>query len=173
DFSGRLAQSWPDSGPLPPLLDYDVIGTGATYLYGQDARFSFGHGLAIDRVAWSGTDVAADVEALRVQVTLTAPARRATAGPLHEVVQVYADVPAESFSRRRYVVPCTRLIGFAAIEVEPTGTTATIEIPYERLSLYAPDREGRELPDGPVTVRIARSSTATVAARELRIPDAH
>lgn len=171
DFSGRLAQTWPDSSPLPSVLDYDVIATGSTYLYGQGARFPFGHGLALDETAWSAPRVEADADALTVATTLTAPASRRTHGPLHEVVQVYADLPAASFSRRAYEVPCTRLIGFAAVEVPDSGeVTAQVRIPWQRLALFAPDLEAWELPDGPATVRLARSSTLTVRQVEVRVP---
>lgn len=188
DFSGRLAQTWPDSSPLPSVLDYDVITTGSTYLYGQGARFPFGHGLAVDPVRWSDVEITAGPESVRVTVTLTAPAERRTAGGLHDVVQVYAQVPESSFSRRSYTVPETRLVGFdvVALEDEPrsaasstaagtttTPATTTIEIPYGRLALFAADREGWELPDGPVVVQVARSSRDAVATEEISIPRAH
>ncbi|MGO2606383.1 MAG: glycoside hydrolase family 3 C-terminal domain-containing protein [Brachybacterium tyrofermentans] len=190
DFSGRLAQTWPDASPLPSVLDYDVIGTGSTYLYGQGARFPVGHGLSVDRTSWSDVEVTAGPEALQVAVTVSAPAERRTDGPLHDVVQVYAQVPETSFSRRPYTVPATRLIGFdvvaldAAPTADPSGaaapsttttttTTTTIEIPYRRLALFAPDREGWELPDGPVAVHVARSSSDSVDVREITIPRSH
>ncbi|MGP5641128.1 glycoside hydrolase family 3 N-terminal domain-containing protein [Brachybacterium tyrofermentans] len=196
DFSGRLAQTWPDASPLPSVLDYDVIGTGSTYLYGQGARFPVGHGLSVDRTSWSDIEVTAGPEALQVAVTVSAPAERRTDGPLHDVVQVYAQVPENSFSRRTYTVPATRLIGFdvVALDAAPTAdasgaaapststtstttttttTTTTIEIPYRRLALFAPDREGWELPDGPVAVHVARSSSDSVDVREITIPRSH
>src|SRR5699024_8573603 len=91
DFSGRLAQTWPGSAELPSVLDYDVISTSSTYLYGQESRFAFGHGLATDPVQWKQAEVAAGADALHVEVALSAPASRRTAGPLHETVQVYAE----------------------------------------------------------------------------------
>src|SRR5699024_2925649 len=107
-------------------------------------------------------------------VTLTAPTERHTGGMLHDVVQVYAQVPEASFSRRPYTVPATRLIGFDAVALDDAGTArASIEIPYRRLALYAPDRQGWELPDGPLTVQVARSSRDVVASRELTIPRPH
>lgn len=172
-FSGRLAQTWPDSSPLPSVLDYDVISAGATYLYGQGARFPFGHGLTLDTPHWSAPEIAADGEHLSVALALSAPEERRAAGPLHDVVQVYADVPASSFSRRRVRTPLTRLIGFATVEVPETGAREVqLRIPWRRLALYAPDLEAWELPDGPVTVRLARSSTRTEARADIRIPAA-
>lgn len=173
DFSGRLAQTWPDSSPLPGLLDYDVIGTGSTYLYGQGARFAFGHGLAVDPLTWPESSLASGPDGLAARVRVAAPETRRTEGPLHEVVQVYADAPASSFSRRRYAVPRTRLVGSAVIEVPDGGSAeARIGIPWERLALFAPDLEAWELPDGPVTLRLARSSDHTETAEVLRIPGA-
>lgn len=194
DFSGRLAQTWPDSSPLPSVLDYDVIRTGSTYLYGQGARFPLGHGLAVDPLRWSDVEVTAGTESLQVSVTLSAPVERRTGGALRDVVQVYAQVPEASFSRRPYTVPTKRLIGFdvVALGVDDVwrspdrawqGTTdapgsagsvtTTIEVPYHRLALFAPDRGGWELPDGPVTVHVSRSSGDSVVAQELTIPRSH
>ncbi|MEE1618718.1 glycoside hydrolase family 3 N-terminal domain-containing protein [Brachybacterium sp. J153] len=173
DFSGRLAQTWPDSSPLPSVLDYDVIGTGATYLYGQGARFPFGHGLAVDPTSWPEASLTTGPAGITARVRVAAPSERRTAGPLHEVVQVYADVPAGSFSRRRYAVPTTRLIGFASVVVPEVGSAeAVVEIPWQRLALFAPDLDAWELPDGPVTVRLARSSARTETAEVLHVPAA-
>lgn len=176
DFSGRLAQTWPDASPLPSVLDYDVLTAGSTYLHGQGASFPFGHGLAVDQTQWDDIQVTAGPDALQVELTLAAPAERRTAGPLHDVVQVYAQVPESSYSRRPYAVPRARLIGFDAVELgaEPGAAgTSRIEIPYRRLTLFAPDREGWELPDGSVSVQVARSSDEVVSALEITIPRAH
>ncbi|EWS80095.1 glycoside hydrolase family 3 protein [Brachybacterium phenoliresistens] len=173
DFSGRLAQAWPDSSPLPPLLDYDVIRAGSTYQYGQSARFPFGHGLAVDAVRWHDARIDAGEDGLTVSVDLSAPAERATAGPLREVVQVYVDAPASAFSRREHAVPATRLVGFTALEVPADGSvTAQVSVPYARLALWASDRDAWELPDGPVRVRVARSSSVAEAEAEVSVPAA-
>ena len=47
EFSGRLAQAWIPEDSLTDILDYDVIASSATYLYGQDAIFPFGHRLTL------------------------------------------------------------------------------------------------------------------------------
>ena len=175
DFSGRLAQTWPTSAPLPSVLDYDTIGTTMTYQYGQEAAFCFGHGLALDPCRWDGITARADEDgaAITVRLEVSAPAARTTDGPLHEVVQVYADVPASSFSRREHRVPVTRLVGSAAVAVPAAGAAGVeIRVPVERLALYAPDLEAWELPDGPVTLRVARSSSRTEAAITLPAPSA-
>jgi beta-glucosidase len=170
DFSGRLAQTWPTSAPLPALLDYDVIRSGSTYLYGQEARFPFGHGHALDPLSWEDVQIQAGAEGLRVRLRLQPPRERRTAGPLHEVVQVYADVPAAAFSRRAFEVPATRLVGFRTVGVEQDGVEVALSIPYRDLALWADDRGGWELPDGEFTVRVARSSADTVAAHTLALP---
>lgn len=172
-FSGRLAQTWPASAPLPPLLDYDVIGTGSTYLYGQQARFCFGHGLAVDPTTWPEASLSVGPAGITARATVAAPSVRRTEGPLHEVVQVYADVPASSFSRRGFHVPSTRLVGFASVELPEQGAAeAVVQVPWERLALYAPDLEAWELPDGPVTIRLARSAARTETAEVVRVPAA-
>lgn len=171
DFSGRLAQTWPTSDPLPPLLDYDVITAGSTYLYGQPARYGFGHGLAVDPTTWPEASLDTDPTGIAARVRVAAPTVRRTEGPVHEVVQVYADVPASSYSRRVYQVPATRLIGFATLEVPAEGTAeAVVRIPWQHLALYAPDLETWELPDGPVTIRLARSVARTETAETVTVP---
>jgi beta-glucosidase len=170
DFSGRLAQTWPDSSPLPSLLDYDVIGTGSTYLYGQHARFRFGHGLSLDESTWKDVRVEAEDDGIRVRLHVESPSGRRTRGPLHDVVQVYVDGDQDAFGRRPYRVPDTRLIGAEALEIGPEGTDVDLLLPYDRLALWATDRDGWELPTGPVTIRVARSSACTVGSARLTVP---
>src|SRR5699024_10421119 len=99
------------------------------------------------------------------------PAARRAAGPLHGPVPVCADVPEPSFSARHYTVPRTRRGGFATTQIPESGSvTARIRVPYARLALFAPDREAWELPDGPVTIWLSRSSSDPVLTEELRIP---
>src|SRR5699024_12460462 len=70
-----------------------------------------------------------------------------------------------------YTVPRTRLVGFATTQIPESGSvTARIRVPYARLALFAPDREAWELPDGPVTIWLSRSSSDPVLTEELRIP---
>jgi beta-glucosidase len=171
DFSGRLAQTWPDSSPLPALLDYDVIGTGSTYLYGQGARFRFGHGLSLDESTWRDVRIEAGDDGIRVRLHVDPPSERRTRGPLHDVVQIYVDAGQDSFPRRPYRVPDTRLIGAEALEIGPEGTDVDLLLPYDRLALWATDRDGWELPTGPLTVRAARSSALTIGSAQLTVPD--
>lgn len=171
DFSGRLAQTWPDSSPLPALLDYDVIGTGSTYLYGQHARFRFGHGLALDGNTWKDIRVEAEDDGIRVRLHVDPPSERRTRGPLHDVVQVYVDADQDSFPRRPYRVPDTRLIGAEALEVGTEGTDVDLLLPYDRIALWATDRDGWELPTGPLAIRVARSSALTIGSAQLTVPD--
>ncbi|MCW3844450.1 glycoside hydrolase family 3 C-terminal domain-containing protein [Micromonospora yasonensis] len=51
DPGGRLTQTWyADAAELPDLLDYDIIGADATYLYHRgEPLYPFGHGLSYAR----------------------------------------------------------------------------------------------------------------------------
>lgn len=174
DFSGRLAQTWPVDSALPDLFDYNIVRTKSTYLYGQPHRFAFGHGLSLDTTRWEQAALELGPHAIDVHVDVTAPTQRRTQGTLHDVVQVYADLPPGSFGRRRLHTPDTRLIGFATATIAPGQDHASVDfaIPFEHLALFAPDTAAWELPDGSFRVRIARSSTpeSTVFERTFVLP---
>ncbi|MCL3778229.1 MULTISPECIES: glycoside hydrolase family 3 C-terminal domain-containing protein [unclassified Actinomyces] len=175
DFSGRLAQTWPIDSELPDLLDYNIIRTKSTYLYGQPHRFPFGHGLSVDTVHWDRVTLELGHSGVSAHVDMTAPRQRRTQGPLHDVVQVYADLPARSFSRRPLHTPETRLVGFATVTLPPGQEHASVDlmIPLERLAVFASDTSCWELPDGAFQVRVARSSSpsATVCECSFTLPE--
>ncbi|RAX19336.1 hypothetical protein DRB06_13995 [Actinomyces sp. Z5] len=174
DFSGRLAQTWPIDSALPDLLDYNIVRTRSTYLYGQPHRFAFGHGLSLDAAHWERADLELGPHAVNVHVDIAAPRQRCTRGPLRDVVQVYADLPTSAFGRRPLHTPDTRLVGFATATIMPGQDYASVDlvIPFDRLEVFAPDTAAWELPDGPFRVRIARSSAqeTTVFERVFVLP---
>src|SRR5699024_2329122 len=45
EISERLAHAWVPEHALTDILDYVVLTSEATYHYGQEARFPFGHGI--------------------------------------------------------------------------------------------------------------------------------
>ncbi|MDU0349352.1 glycoside hydrolase family 3 C-terminal domain-containing protein [Actinomyces sp. MRS3W] len=174
DFSGRLAQTWPIDSQLPDLLDYNIIRTQSTYLYNQPSSFAFGHGLSIDSTRWTDPKLELSPDGVQVHIAVTAPQHRRTQGPIHDVVQVYADLQGDSFTRRPLHTPSTRLVGFATVTVTPEQNRAVTDlvIPFERFAVFAPDSSRFELPDGPFRVRIARSSSSdtTVLERSFVLP---
>ncbi|MFD7502009.1 glycoside hydrolase family 3 C-terminal domain-containing protein [Streptomyces sp. NPDC059850] len=96
--AGRLPQTWYASeDDLPDLLDYDIIGSRATYLYFDGAPlFPFGHGLSYTRFGYDGLSVRQSGEgAVAVECTVT------NSGPCDgdEVVQIYASAPGARAQR--------------------------------------------------------------------------
>lgn len=169
EFSGRLAQSWILQHALTDILEYDVITSGATYLYGQEARFPFGHGLTLAPTSWTDPDVEAIDGGIRVQVILE---REATV-PAHEIVQVYASVDADRYPSDLERIPTIRLIGFQTAEVPASGATpVTLEVPWSRLGLWSEAKGEFVLPQGPVTIHLARSCEDRVTSVELTAPAA-
>ena len=168
EFSGRLAQAWIPEHALTDILDYDVITSGATYLYGQQARFPFGHGLTLSRTRWAHPTLEATAEGIRARVTL----ERRSPLPAHEVVQVYASPAAQQFPSIPGPVPMMRLIGFEVVEVPAGGTAeATLEIPWSRLRLWSPATDDFVDPTGPTAIHLSRSSADPVVSVELAPPD--
>lgn len=167
EFSGRLAQAWIRERALTDILDYDVISSGATYLYDQEAGFPFGHGLTIEPTLWRNPTIEAGTAEIRAGVTL----ERSGALPAHEVVQIYASVDAARYPQELGRLPALRLIGAQSVEVPSRGPVAvSIEVPWTRLRLWSVEAEDFVHPEGPVTVLLARSSGVCAASADLVPP---
>lgn len=167
EFSGRLAQAWIPEHALTDILDYDVITSGATYLYGQEARFPFGHGLTLSPTRWAEPTLEASEAGIRARVTL----ERGSPLPAHEVVQVYASPTSQHYPSIPGQVPTRRLIGFDVVEVPAGGSAvASLEIPWSRLRLWSTAAGDFVGPTGPVTIHLARSSAEPVVSVELAPP---
>ncbi|MGP3932382.1 glycoside hydrolase family 3 protein [Nonomuraea sp. KM88] len=90
--AGRLTQTWPASDDLPDLLDYDLIKTGMTYLYGRDRPlYAFGHGLSYTSFGYRGLKVRGD------QVSVEAANTGDVGGD--EVVQLYTHQRRSRFAQ--------------------------------------------------------------------------
>lgn len=166
EFSGRLAQAWIPEDSLTDILDYDVIASSATYLYGQDAIFPFGHGLTLSPTRWEQPAITPTTEAIHAAVTL----ERDAVLSAHEVVQVYASVDAHRYPAGIGPVPSMRLIGSQVAEVPASGSTQLeLLIPWTRLRLWSVEEEQFVAPEGTVTIHLARSSRDIVASRELLV----
>ncbi|WP_049565471.1 glycoside hydrolase family 3 C-terminal domain-containing protein [Streptomyces sp. SBT349] len=107
--AGRLPQTWyADDAELPDLLDYDLIGSRATYLYHDGAPlYPFGHGLSYTAFAYGDLAVRrAEGGELTAAVTVT----NAGGSAGDEVVQLYASAVAPSVPRpHRWLIAHRRI----------------------------------------------------------------
>ncbi|MEU3932060.1 glycoside hydrolase family 3 C-terminal domain-containing protein [Streptomyces sp. NPDC029044] len=71
--AGRLPQTWyADDADLPGLLDYDVIGSGQTYLYfGGTPLYPFGHGLSYASFTYGALTARVEDGAVRASFSVT------------------------------------------------------------------------------------------------------
>ncbi|AXI80541.1 glycoside hydrolase family 3 protein [Peterkaempfera bronchialis] len=116
--AGRLPQTWYRAGQrLPDLLDYDIIGSRATYLYlDEEPLHPFGHGLSYTSFGYGEArvdraELPADPEA-RITVTVRVENTGDRAGD--EVVQLYSRAVDS-----RVPTPLRRLQDFARITLRP------------------------------------------------------
>ncbi|MEO3793946.1 glycoside hydrolase family 3 C-terminal domain-containing protein [Nonomuraea sp. B10E15] len=120
--AGRLTQTWPASDDLPDILDYDLIKTGMTYLYGKDRPlYAFGHGLSYTSFGYRGLKVRGDQ--VSVTVTNTGDVRG------DEVVQLYTHQ-----RRSRFAQPVKQLRGFQRVTLDP-GESRTVTFTLKRSDL--------------------------------------
>ncbi|RKN41469.1 glycoside hydrolase family 3 C-terminal domain-containing protein [Micromonospora endolithica] len=161
DPAGRLTQTWhADAGELPDLLDYDVIGADATYLYHRgEPLYPFGHGLSYTEFTYSelrcGTDLAALGEEVPVQVEVTNTGAR----PGVEVVQLYTRQ-----RRSRVKQPLRHLRDFVRITLDPgQRRTVTLRLRTDDLAWWDETRGGLVVEDATHTLMVGRS------ARDVRL----
>ncbi|MEU6159229.1 glycoside hydrolase family 3 C-terminal domain-containing protein [Streptomyces sp. NPDC047130] len=131
--AGRLPQTWyADDADLPPLLDYDVIGSGQTYLYFRGAPlFPFGHGLSYASFAYDGLTALPDADgaAVRVAFTVTNTSAHRTAD---EVAQLYVRAVDPSVPR-----PRRELVAHRRVTLAPGETAAlSFEVPMSAFALW-------------------------------------
>jgi beta-glucosidase len=159
DPGGRLTQTWYRSAAeLPDLLDYDVIGSDATYLYYRgEPLFPFGHGLSYTSFCYGPLTVSDDLVAT-VEVTNVG----SRAGD--EVVQLYTRQRRSAVKR-----PLRQLRAFAKVHLEP-GSSSTVRLPISIQDLaYWDEPLGRFVVEtARHTVMVGRSctdirQTATIA----------
>jgi beta-glucosidase len=131
--AGRLPQTWyADDADLPPLLDYDVIGSGQTYLYFRGTPlFPFGHGLSYASFAYDGLTARPDADgtAVRVAFTVTNTSAHRTAD---EVAQLYVRAVDPSVPR-----PRRELVAHRRVTLAPGETAAlSFEVPLSAFALW-------------------------------------
>ncbi|MGP9614134.1 glycoside hydrolase family 3 N-terminal domain-containing protein [Brachybacterium sp. AOP42-C2-15] len=163
EFSGRLAQSWVRESALTDILEYDMITSGATYLYDQPAQFAFGHGLTLAPTQWTHPSVEVNGDEIQVAITLE---RNATT-TAHEVVQVYASTDSASYTGVRGAVPLLRLIGAHVAHVPASGSArVTFTIPWSLLRLWSDSGQVFTEAWNGVTIHLARSAGSLVCSRQ-------
>ncbi|WP_431934410.1 glycoside hydrolase family 3 C-terminal domain-containing protein [Micromonospora sp. RP3T] len=161
DPGGRLTQTWyADTAELPDLLDYDVIGADATYLYHRgEPLYPFGHGLSYAEFDYAdlrlSTATAHTDEEVEVSVEVTNTGRR----PGTEVVQLYTRQ-----RRSRVKQPLRQLRDFARVTLEPgCAARVTLRLRTAELAWWDETRGAMVVEDATHSLLVGRS------ARDIRL----
>jgi beta-glucosidase len=161
DPAGRLTQTWyTDAAELPDLLDYDVIGADATYLYHRgDPLYPFGHGLSYATFDYADLRLSAATAHVGEEVEVSVDVTNTADRPGVEVVQLYTRQ-----RRSRVKQPLRRLRDFARITLAPgEQRTVTLRLPVAELSWWDETAGGFVVEDATHTVMVGRS------ARDVRL----
>ncbi len=120
---GRLTQTWYRAvTDLPDLLDYDIIGSDATYLYYRgEPLYPFGHGLSYATFDYTGLRLSADRMPADGRITVTAEVRNRGERDSDEVVQLYTRQ-----RNSRVKQPLRQLRGVRRVHV-PAAAARTVE----------------------------------------------
>jgi beta-glucosidase len=176
--SGRLPQTWyAAEAELPARDDYDVVGSGWTYLYSRrEHLYPFGHGLSYATYEY-GSPVASLREdgAGTFTVTVECPVTNTGALAGSEVAQLYARRTVSESPESPEPAPATslRLAGFERIALASGETkTVTFEVSATQLAQWVERSDGSGLAVLPGTYEFAigRSSTDLPAVAELVLP---
>ncbi|MEH0971694.1 glycoside hydrolase family 3 C-terminal domain-containing protein [Micromonospora sp. CPCC 205546] len=158
---GRLTQTWyADAAELPDLLDYDVIGADATYLYHRgDPLYPFGHGLSYTRFDYAALRLSAAEATAGEEVEVRVEVTNAGERPGEEVVQLYTRQ-----RRSRVKQPLRQLRDFARISLAPgQRQVVRLRLRTAELSWWDDTRGRRVVEDATHTVLVGRS------ARDVRL----
>ncbi|GGL14271.1 glycoside hydrolase family 3 protein [Mangrovihabitans endophyticus] len=171
---GRLPQTWyRDAADLPDLLDYDIVGSEATYLYFRgEPLFPFGHGLGYARFEHRDLRLSAPETDATGRVEISVDVRNVGGRAGTEVVQFYT---RQRRSRARQ--PLRVLRGFRRVRLEP-GEQATVTWPLHAadLAFFDVTRNRPVVETARHTVMAGRSctditATAVLLVRGEQIPD--
>ncbi|MGW5672255.1 beta-glucosidase [Micromonospora sp. NPDC003776] len=161
DPGGRLTQTWyADTADLPDLLDYDIIGADATYLYHRgEPLYPFGHGLSYARFDYADLRLGATAvhagEEVEVSVEVTNTGTRAGT----EVVQLYTRQ-----RRSRVKQPLRQLRDFARVTLDPgMSARVTLRLRTDELAWWDETARAMVVEDASHTLLVGRS------ARDVRL----
>ncbi|SCG16506.1 exo-1,4-beta-glucosidase [Micromonospora echinofusca] len=153
---GRLTQTWyADAAELPDLLDYDVIGADATYLYHRgDPLYPFGHGLSYTRFDYAGLRLSATEATAGEEVEVSVEVTNTGDRPGEEIVQLYTRQ-----RRSRVKQPLRQLRDFARVSLAP-GQRQVVRLRLRTAELsWWDDTRGRlVVEDATHTVLVGRSA---------------
>jgi beta-glucosidase len=165
--TGRLPQTWyRGADELPDLLDYDIIGSDATYLYFRgEPLYPFGHGLGYAGFEHHNLRLSAGTVDARDQVEISVEVTNVSDRPGTEVVQFYTRQ-----RRSRVKQPLRTLRGFRRVTLAP-GEQATVTLPLRAADLAFFDVvQGRPVVESARhTVLVGRSCTAITATTTLTV----
>ncbi|RIV37385.1 glycoside hydrolase family 3 C-terminal domain-containing protein [Micromonospora radicis] len=154
---GRLTQTWyADAAELPDLLDYDVIGADATYLYYRgDPLYPFGHGLSYTDFDYTDLRCSATTATAGEQVEVRVEVTNTGTRPGTEVVQLYTRQ-----RRSRVKQPLRQLRDFARVTLAPgERRTVMLRLHTAELGWWDADRGEPVVEDATHTLLVGRSAT--------------
>ncbi|WP_428965473.1 glycoside hydrolase family 3 C-terminal domain-containing protein [Micromonospora fluostatini] len=175
---GRLTQTWyADAAELPDLLDYDVIGSDATYLYHRgDPLYPFGHGLGYTTFDYADLRLSAATMTVGEEVVVSVEVTNGGTRAGEEVVQLYTRQ-----RRSRVKQPLRQLRDFARISLAPgQRRVVRLRLRAADLGYWDESRAAFVVESAPHSVLVGRSSrdirlvgTVTVrdAADPVAVPD--
>ena len=165
--TGRLPQTWyRGADELPDLLDYDVIGSDATYLYFRGTPlYPFGHGLGYTRFEHRDLRLSSAEAAPGDEVTVSVEVVNTGDRPGTEVVQFYTRQ-----RRSRDKQPLRQLRGFRRVHLGPgERATVTLGVPVDDLAFFDVVQGRFVVEAARHTVAVARSCTDLTATTVLTV----
>jgi beta-glucosidase len=171
--AGRLTQTWyASAADLPDLLDYDIIGADATYLYHRGVPlYPFGHGLSYATFAYGDLRLSTLDGVIEASVDVVNTSGRAA----DEVVQVYTRQ-----LRSRVKQPVRQLRGWQRVHLRP-GERRTVHFAVSVVDLgfwdvtrstFVVERATHAVSIGPSSVDIRVRATVDVDGEEIAARDA-
>lgn len=165
--TGRLPQTWyRGAEDLPDLLDYDIIGSEATYLYFRGSPlYPFGHGLGHARFQHRNLRLSAAEVSAGGRVEVSVDVLNVGDRPGTDVVQFYTRQ-----RRSRVRQPLRRLHGYHRIRLEPgRQATVTLTLPAADLAFHDPAQDRMTVETARHTVQTGRSCTDITACAVLSV----
>jgi beta-glucosidase len=165
--SGRLPQTWyRDESDLPDILDYDIIGSQATYQYFPGTPlYPFGHGLSYTSFAHDPPELVdpeidpEDPVVIELAVRNTGP-RTGT-----DVIQCYVHA-----IRPRHERPIRKLAGFARVRLDPgVSDLVRIELDAKALAFWDVVTGSAVIDPGEYDIQIGRSCTDVTGTARLTV----